>query len=78
MIKFEAQRIHQNGKPAIRFVVRGNGKPQDLKDLLESNGFCGVVDISSTMEAICTTPAEIDKARAGLDKWFDRTGSFIG
>ena len=78
MIKFEAQRTQANGKPAIRFVVRGNGKPQALKDLLENNGFRGAADMASTMEVVCSTPAEIDKARAGLDKWFDRTGSFVG
>lgn len=78
MIKFEAQRTQANGKPAIRFVVRGSGKPQALKDLLKNNGFRCAVDMASTMEAICTTPAEIDKARAGLDKWFDRAGNFVG
>lgn len=78
MIKFEAQRIQADGKPAIRFVVRGNGKPQALKDLLDANGFRGAVDLASTLEVICKTQADIDKARAGLDKWFDRTGSFVG
>jgi len=78
MIKFEAQRMKISGKPVIRLVVRGNGKPQELRDLLHANGFEPAVDLTSTLEVFCSNAAEIDKARAGLDSWFDHTGAFVG
>lgn len=54
------------------------GRPPEMEGGRVIKVYLDTESIASTLEVFCSNAAEINKARAGLDSWFDRTGAFVG
>ena len=67
--KLEIVRTQKDGKPAIELVVRN--ATAAMRPILDALGIVPTVDIANRRSIICTTPQELDAARAPIIKFFD-------
>lgn len=74
--KFELQRFKINGAVVIDAIVRNATYSDELDKLTNELGYEPVQDISNCRKIRCTTPAELDAARAPLMPMFDAKGEW--
>ena len=74
--KFEVHRIKINGQIAIDLIVRNATYSPELDALTTKLGYRPVEDIGNCRSVRCTTPAEVDAARAPLISLFDAKGEW--
>lgn len=74
--KFELQRVQLNGVVVIDVIVRNATYSDELDKLTTDLGYKPVEDISNCRKIRCTTPAELDAARAPLMQMFDAKGEW--
>lgn len=75
--KMIVTRIAWQGKTAVSVMVTGI-IPAALRDALDIAGVLPVAGLANTRERICTTPAEVDAARAPLKSYFGARGEWLG
>ena len=75
--KFEVRRLKINGQIAIDLVVRNATFTPELDALTTELGYRPVEDVSNCRSVRCTTPQQIDAARAPLLRLFDAKGEWL-
>jgi hypothetical protein len=74
--KFEVQRSKVDGAIVIDLIVRNATFSAELDKITTELGYRLVEDISNCRKIRCTTPAEVDAARAPLISMFDAKGEW--
>ena len=74
--RFEVRRLKIDGQIAIDLVVRNATYSPELDALTTELGYRPIEDVSNSRSVRCTTPAEVDAARATLIGMFDAKGEW--
>lgn len=75
--KFEVRRFKIDGQIAIDLVVRNATYSPELDALTTELGYRPIVDVGNSRSVRCTTPQQVDAARAPLIGMFDAKGEWL-